>query len=63
MNKKKSICNDSPVLKIQKRKNLADTFLCSELFYPNSFFVLWIYTDRTRPTQIYSIMTELPPAE
>ena len=32
-------------------------------YYPNSFFVLCIYTDSTSPTQIYSISTELPPAE
>ena len=31
--------------------------------YPNRLFVLCIYTERTNPTQIYSISTELPPAE
>ncbi len=35
----------------------------TERAYPNSFFVLCIYTDSTSPTQIYSISTELPPAE
>ena len=36
---------------------------CRKQIYPNRLFVLCIYTDSTSPTQIYSISTELPPAE